>query len=96
MATAADVKKLAALARISISEKDLGRFTKEFDEILAYVSQLEKLNVKKDAKRVPPLHNVMREDGEPRAPGAYTEKLVAQFPEKEGNALKVKQIISHD
>lgn len=45
MATKEEVKKLAALARISIPDAELPKFTKEFDAILAYVSQLETLDV---------------------------------------------------
>ena len=96
MATAEDVKKLASLARISVSEEELPKFTQEFDAILAYVSQLEKLDLPSDLKdSKPALRNVMREDGEPDAPGAWTEKIVKAFPQSEKNALSVKQIITH-
>lgn len=91
------VQKLAALARIKIEDAELKKFTKEFDVIIAYVGQLEKLDLPKEAKgKKPTLRNVMREDGEPHAPGAYTEKLTEQFPAREGNALSVKQVITHD
>jgi len=97
MATTDEVKKLAALARIRVADAELAQFTKEFDAILAYVGQLEKLNLPIDAGEAKPtLRNVFRDDGEPRAPGTYTEKLVAQFPAREGNALVVKKIIQHD
>ncbi len=96
MATAEDVKKLAALARISIGEAELEKFTKEFDSILAYVGQLEKLDLPKVGAEKPALRNVMRADGEPHESGKYTEKLAAQFPERDGDYLAVKQIISHD
>ncbi len=97
MATIEEVRKLAALARITIPDDELDTFTSEFDAILAYVSQLEKLDIKMDAgAERPALLNVMREDGEPHAPGIYTKKLVEQFPQKEDNVLVVKQIITHD
>lgn len=96
MATTEEVKKLAALARISISDEELAAFTKEFDSILAYVGQLEKLELPKMGDEKPPLRNVMREDGEPHETGAFTERLVAQFPKKDGTYLEVKQIISHE
>lgn len=97
MATTEDVQKLAALARIKIDDADLAKFTSEFDAILTYVGQLEQLEVSAEAaEERPALINVMREDGEPYAPGMYTEKLAAQFPMREGNALVVKQIISHE
>ncbi|PIR82918.1 hypothetical protein COU19_03210 [Candidatus Kaiserbacteria bacterium CG10_big_fil_rev_8_21_14_0_10_56_12] len=96
MASVHDVKKLAALARISVAE-ELPSFVKEFDAILAYMSQLEILDLPSDsAAETPRLRNVMREDGEPHEPGAYTEKIAAQFPACEGDALVVKQVISHE
>lgn len=96
MASKDDVQKLAALARISIPEDALEKFSKEFESILSYIGQIEGLKLGKGGKHAPKLVNVFREDGEPHESGKYTEALVAQFPNKEGNALKVKQIISHD
>ncbi len=97
MATKDEVKKLAALARIHVGDSELEKFIVEFDAILAYVGQLEKLNLPQASEaKMPPLRNVMRADGEPHAPGTYTEKLVEQFPAREGDTLVVKQIISHD
>lgn len=99
MATAEDVKKLAALARITVPESEMAKFAQEFDAILKYVGQLETLSVGESAATPTPLLpyvNVMREDGEPHAKGAYTEKLTEQFPLREGDYLSVKQIISHD
>jgi aspartyl/glutamyl-tRNA(Asn/Gln) amidotransferase C subunit len=106
MATTEEVKKLAALSRISIRDEELEKFTKEFDAILAYIGQLEKLEIHKGGEAKPELRNVMREDGEPRAPKTYTEKLAKQFParsffaeaskDKEGVYLEVKQIITHE
>ena len=97
MATAEEVKKLAALARIRVPEAELEKFTKEFDAILAYVGQLEKLELPKDLKdSKPALRNVFRADDSVTPPGQWTKKLVDAFPEKQGDYLVVKQIISHD
>lgn len=97
MATAAEVKKLAELARIRINDADLEKFTSEFDAILAYVGQLEKLDMPVGiAGEKPPVRNVMRVDGEPHPSGAFTEKVAEQFPTRDGDALAVKQIITHD
>lgn len=97
MATAEDVRKLAALARIQIKDAELEKFTSEFDAILAYVGQLEQLEISGGvAREKPALRNVMRADAGPHAAGAYTEKLTAQFPAREGDALVVKQIITHE
>ena len=98
MATVEEVKKLAALARISVSEADLPTFTKEFDALLAYVSQLETLQIfeRSDLPASSRLHNVFREDENPTPAGTWTSKIVGAFPQSEDNALVVKQIISHE
>ena len=96
MATTEEVKKLAGLARIKVEDAELEKFTREFDAILAYVSKLEKLELSGEKEEKPALRNVMREDGEPHASGAYTAKIVEQFPASENNALVVKQIITHE
>ena len=96
MASPDDVKKLAALARLSIPDADLERFSQEFDSILSYISKIEGLKLSKEARTLPLIRNVMREDGEPHESGKYTESLAKQFPEREDDYLKVKQIISHD
>lgn len=105
MATKEEVQKLAALSRIRVGDAELEKFTQEFDAILAYVGQLEKLEVgagvEGDVQHEGnlgsgTLRNVMREDGEPHAGGAYTEKLAEQFSAREGDALSVKKIIHHD
>ena len=96
-ATPEDVQRLARLSRIEIPEENLAGFASEFDAILAYVGKLEELTLPAVTDRaVSAVRNVFREDGEPHAGGLYTEKIVAQFPEKEGNSLSVKQIITHD
>ena len=104
MATTEEVKKLAALARITVKDAELEKFTREFDAILAYVETVSTVEMlQREALRrgqieivKPALYNVMREDGEPHAAGIYTEKIVEQFPASDKNALIVKQIIHHD
>lgn len=97
MADTDEVKKLAALARLSIPEGELESFAKEFEGILAYVGKLDELSLPAHHERpVPAVRNAFREDAEPHEPRAHTHALVEQFPEREGNALKVKQIISYD
>ena len=41
----AEVLKIAELARLQFSEEELGEFTVQFQRILAYVEQLEQVNV---------------------------------------------------
>ncbi len=114
MATTEEVKKLAALARITIADEELTtktaqggssdaaeaafrKFTSEFDAILAYVGQLEELELPEGlVGEKPALRNIFRDDAEPYPARTFTEKITAQFPARSGDALLVKQIISHE
>ncbi len=98
MATAEDIVKLAALSRLRVPEADLPQMTRELDAILAYVGQLESLDLSSggDVSVLSEVKNVMRTDDHPHEGGIFTQVLAEQFPEREGDALVVKQIISHD
>jgi len=91
-----DVKKLANLARIDMDEVEMTEIAKDFDSILAYVSQVQEAsklieNVTQTEQRV--LINVMREDVILNTPGEYTEKILKNAPKTEDGFLKVKQIL---
>lgn len=96
MAAADDVRKLAALARLRVSDEELAGFTKEFEGILAYVGKLDELALEIGRPSAGAVRNVLREDGEPHTPGVHAEALAGQFPRRAGNHLAVKQIISYD
>jgi aspartyl/glutamyl-tRNA(Asn/Gln) amidotransferase C subunit len=97
MASNEDVRKLAALARIRIADEALPSFAAEFESVLAYVGTLDELTLPSlDARRIPTVRNVFRNDGIPHEKGKYTASLVRQFPDAEGDKLRVKQIISHE
>lgn len=94
--TADDVKRLAGLARIEVAEEDLPAFTAEFEAVLAYVGTLDALELADEGPSVPEVRNVLREDGVPHVSGTWTQAMIEQFPQREGDSLSVKQIISHD
>lgn len=94
-ATPDDVKKLAALARISVSEEELPAFVAEFEAILGYVGQLETLDIATGSD-ILPYANSFRADGAPHEKGVWTAGLVEAFPAKKGDSLSVKQILSND
>lgn len=95
-ATPEDVKRLATLARLDVAESDLARFATEFDSILAYVGKLDDLTLPESGRNLSVVRNVLRADETLYESGTWTERIVEQFPAKEGNSLSVKKIISHD
>lgn len=88
-----DVNKLATLARIDMSEAEKQEFLGNMESILGYVDIIKSATVEGVKPEVGELRNVMREDTDPHESGVYTEKITAQFPTRDGDYLKVKQIL---
>jgi len=94
MITRTDIEKLAELARIKISHEEAESLVGEIEPVLEYVNQIQSVagagEVLPEAGAV---HNIMREDGAPHEPGAFSAELLAEAPQREGEYLKVKKIL---
>ncbi len=92
MITKEDIKNLADLARIEISDTEAEGLTTQIDSILGYVGQIK--DSTGDVQGVAPkLRNVMRDDVVTNTGGQYTEKLLNNAPSSEGEYVKVKKIL---
>ena len=88
-----DVRALAALARLEVSDDELAKLEKEIPAILGFVETIQK--VLADAPEAEPvLRNIMRDDVSPHESGAYTEELLNAAPKREGDRIAVKQVLS--
>ncbi len=94
-----DIKKLANLARIDMSDQEMIDIAKDFDSILAYVGQVQEVskinggNSSDSSTLDHQLQNIMRDDVASNQSGQYTEKILRQAPATEDGFLKVKQIL---
>ncbi len=91
MVSKEEIKRLADLARVMVEEKEAEELALEIDQILEYVGQVKEISG--DVEGFDTILNVMREDENPNEPGAYREELIAEFPNKDGDYLKVKKIL---
>jgi aspartyl-tRNA(Asn)/glutamyl-tRNA(Gln) amidotransferase subunit C len=94
MITKKDVKHIAKLARLKISEREVEKFQKEFSKILEYFALLKEVNVEKvkPTSHSIEIENVMREDEPSKKRKMENEKLLKMMPEKENGYLKVKSV----
>ena len=92
MITKENIQRLAKLSRIDITSKEAESLTGEIDSILNYVSIIQNISGE-EVKEIPKLRNVMREDIVTHASLEYTDAILANVPEKDGNYLKVKKIL---
>lgn len=85
-----DIERLGNLARIKLSKEERNTLNKDIESILGYVSEIQKVSSINLQQRTV-LCNVMREDKDPHKSGLYTEKILKQAPQKEGDYIKVKK-----
>jgi aspartyl-tRNA(Asn)/glutamyl-tRNA(Gln) amidotransferase subunit C len=89
-----DVLKLARLARLHLKTEEIERFQSEISAILAYVEQLQTVDVAQlePTYQVTGLTNVTRPD-EIREYGTTPEELLRNAPATEGGHIKVKRML---
>ncbi len=90
-----EVEHIANLARIELSEEEIGRLQRDLSSIVGYFNVLEKIDISNvDSKFTPSRkRNVYREDLFKIKFLKDTEKLINLFPRKEGRHLKTKKIL---
>lgn len=93
----AQIQHLGTLSRIKLGDDEVEKLAGEISSILDYVSTIDEV-VKEGSliKEVGVVHNVFREDEVTNEPGSFTEDILNEMPEKEGQYLKVKKILNQD
>jgi len=88
-----EVERVAHLARLNLSEEELGTMTSQLDTILSYVDKLDEL----DTTGVPPMTHAFSEDNafrEDRVTDSLArEEALANGPCQNGEAFVVPKII---
>jgi len=88
-----EVRHIAHLARLGLTDEDVDKFAPQLSDILDYFERLKAV----DTTGVPPtaypldLHNVMRDD-EPDPP-AGAEEVLKNAPQLEGDFFRVRAIL---
>lgn len=90
-----EVKHIAKLARLGLTEEEIKKFQKELSSILDYIEKLKEVDI---GEIEPTSHsikveNVMRKDKESEKLKEKSEKLLELAPETKGGYLKVKSIL---
>ncbi|MFZ1322128.1 MAG: Asp-tRNA(Asn)/Glu-tRNA(Gln) amidotransferase subunit GatC, partial [Ignavibacteria bacterium] len=90
-----DIKHIASLARLELTDREVQQYRTELGGILRYVDQLQKVRLKKNISRVEKkLLNVLRSDVVVDWPQTEREQALHQAPDHQGRLLKVKRILN--
>lgn len=88
-----DIKNLAQLARLEVTDEELAKLEKEIPDILKFVETIQSANVSAEAIS-PELRNVMRADEHPHETGEYTKRILDAAPATKDDRIVVKQVVS--
>ncbi len=88
-----DIKHLANLSRLQLEEQEVEAYTKQFDEIVAYVDKIKEITSDSDNQIIESneVKNVLRED----VVSSYEnpENIINEAPDHQDNFVKVKKIL---
>lgn len=87
-----DIRTLADLARLHISEEDAREYREDFDRILDYINTIESVEVK-EIERSHVHYNAVRDDTLSYEPGEFTQALLREAPEVEDKYVVVSKIL---
>ena len=91
-----EIRKVSQLARIEISQKEEEKFAKEINSILEYFKDLSQVDVMETGgfDHYCLQENKFREDEVENLQEEAKEGIRKLFPEREGNYLKVKAVLT--
>jgi aspartyl-tRNA(Asn)/glutamyl-tRNA(Gln) amidotransferase subunit C len=91
--TKVDVRALAKLARLDVSDEELAKLETEIPAILGFVETIQQASV--EVVVTSPEHrNIMRDDVDPIESGLHTRELIDAAPTQKDDQVVVKQVLS--
>ena len=95
-----DIKHLANLSRLELTDDEIEQYAGEFDEILKYVHKVSEVSGLDNSEPADAsfgvAKNVFREDDDVQEGGKFTEKILEEAPDTKDNFVKVKPILNND
>lgn len=89
-----DIKHLAHLSRLHLTDEEVEAYTKQFDEIVAYVDKIKEIAPGAGSQVIESneVKNVLRED----TVSSYEnpETIIDEAPSHQDNFVKVKKILN--
>lgn len=90
-----DITHLANLSRLHLTDEEVEEYTKQFDEIVAYVDKIKEVTSSTDSDVIESneVKNVLRED----VVLSYEnpEQIIEEAPSHQDNFVKVKKILQN-
>ena len=88
-----EVKYIAGLARLTLTEEEINLYAQQLSDILGYIDQLNELDVDsvEPMSHVIDIVNVMREDK--HLPSLTREEVMSNAPDHDSEHFKVPRVV---
>lgn len=90
-----EVKRIAKLARMGLTEEEVKRFQKDLSSVLDYFELLQKINTKKTDPTFHAMQNYFKENAvrkDKAEQSVVADDLLKLTPSKKGHYIKVKSV----
>ncbi|MCB9805844.1 Asp-tRNA(Asn)/Glu-tRNA(Gln) amidotransferase subunit GatC [Candidatus Nomurabacteria bacterium] len=93
-----DIKHLANLARLELTDEEIAKYTDDTTEILGFIDQIQEAQSDKDLSTIENagVRNVFREDDDVQETGEFTEVLLKEAPDVKDSFVRVKPILNNN
>jgi len=93
--TKEEIKHIADLARLELTEAELKKYGSQLSAVLNYVDQLKEVDTTdvEPTAQITGLENALREDEKEGWSERETEEALRQAPELESGQIKVKRVL---
>ncbi|MCD8508055.1 MAG: aspartyl/glutamyl-tRNA amidotransferase subunit C [Candidatus Pacebacteria bacterium] len=88
-----DIERLAELSRLRIDAASIPALQKDFQAIVGYVSSIQNIETGNTGHTRHDIANVMRSDDEAYESGRFTQDILDQSPDREGDYIRVKKVL---
>ncbi len=88
------VKHLADLAQLELTDEELDKFSEQLTSILGYIDRIKNVELSENVQRNFKKVNTFREDENPHEAGEDRKAILDEMPETENNMLVVKKILN--
>ncbi len=90
-----DLVKVANLAQITLTEKEVLDFSKDLESILSYFDKLQEINTENadEIGHITGMTNVYREDESVDISSEEKEMILSNVPNKAGRHIRVKNVL---
>ena len=89
------IKHLAHLAQLDLTDAEVEKFSKQLTGILQYVDKVKEVELSDDIKRDFKKLNTFRKDENPHEAGEHRDAILEAMPKTQNDMLVVKKILNN-